>query len=296
MKPISDFNAPRFDGVNGRDVTIGVVYDVSWDDLRPYAVSLVRSGFTGLKLLIVDQSTHPGVRENFTRLGFTIVERITPEREAPGQWDELGWTRFYYAAAIHRNNPGFRNAIWSDVRDVVFQVNPSTWLENNLDPDKIAIEGLGHTLGACPIHNGPWVQLLCSTPEEWERLRVFEGITTGAFAGNAKLMQSFMDSVYSICCRVKHPNSTDQGVMNYLTRTFPYNTLIQVPAPREGFSVVDAGEGAAWVNTFTEPVQGMPTLEDGVLLSSETKRPIAIAHLYTRVAAWREAIHKKYSE
>jgi len=295
MMPISAFNAPKFDGIDGKDVTLAVVYDMSWDDLRPYAVSLVRSGFTGLKILVVDQSTKPGVRENFTRLGFTVVERITPPLTS-NQWDEFGWTRFYYAAAILRKNPGFRYAIWTDARDVVFQMNPSTWIEQNLDPDKIAIEGLGHTLAACPIHNGPWVQLLCSTPEEWNRLKMFEGVTTGTFAGDAKAMQSFMDSVYSICCRVKHPNSTDQGAMNYLTRTFPYNTIIRVPTPQEGFSVVDAGEGPAWANTFTEPVKGMPTLENGVLLSSETKLPIAMAHLYTRVAVWREAIHKKYSE
>jgi hypothetical protein len=289
MTPTPVFDAPKFEGIEGKDVTIAVIFDLGWEQYRPYAISLVRSGFAGMKIIVVDQSTRIEVREGFANLGFTIVDRVTPTTRT-GQWDEWGWQRFYFAAAILRKNPEFRYAIWTDARDVVFQVNPSIWLEQNLSPHQFVIEGLGHAIKDCHVCNDPWLRAVC-TEEEWQRVRDFETVTTGVFAGTSQVMQSLFDDIYSGCQTKSHPETTDQGLLNWLVRTPPYDALVGVPRPREGFSTVDFirpldGRG---------PVDGVPVMDGTGVLRTEAGLPIAIVHLYDRIPAWLESMRKKYS-
>jgi len=293
VSPAPDFSL-RVTGYEGQDVTIAVILDLPWLDLRPYAISLSRSGFSGLKVVIVDQSTSVEVKENLSLLGFTMLERIAPAYTS-GKWNEWGYSRFHAAAAFLRNNPGFRYAIWTDARDVIFQSNPSTWLENNLAPSQIVVEGLGHTTKSCSTYNDNWVRAMCSDLE-WNRIREFETVCTGVFAGNARCMQSLFDALYSGCHSSNHPNTADQGLLNCLVRTAPYDTIVRVPRPREGFSTIDFTRRGDWYQIHPTFGEGTPVMdENGNLCNPETKIPISIVHLYDRMPEWTDIIKRKYS-
>ena len=293
VSPAPDFSL-RVTGYEGQDVTIAVILDLPWLDLRPYAISLSRSGFSGLKVVIVDQSTSVEVKENLSLLGFIVLERIAPAYTS-GKWNEWGYSRFHAAAAFLRNNPGFRYAIWTDARDVIFQSNPSTWLENNLAPSQIVVEGLGHTTKSCSTYNDNWVRAMCSDLE-WNRIREFETVCTGVFAGNARCMQSLFDALYSGCHSSNHPNTADQGLLNCLVRTTPYDTIVRVPRPREGFSTIDFTRRGDWYQIHPTFGEGTPVMdENGNLCNPETKIPISIVHLYDRMPEWTDIIKRKYS-
>ena len=53
---------------NKQDVSIAVLYGMQWSDFRPYAVSLVRSGFKGVRAIFANGITDE-TRTNFLRWG-----------------------------------------------------------------------------------------------------------------------------------------------------------------------------------------------------------------------------------
>src|SRR5271157_547396 len=188
-----------------RDVTITFVHNLSWEDVRPYAVSLVRSGFSGLKLVFVTPGTLPEVRYNLKRLGFVLVESPAPPVN-PEHWDEWGWLRFHYASEYLHGNSEFRYVIWTDARDVVFQSNVSAWLDRSLSPHSIVVAGLSHTIKDCPSYNDLWVRAVSGS--DYNRIREFEAVACGTFAGTASAMTRMFEDIdidCRLCCAYVDP-------------------------------------------------------------------------------------------
>jgi hypothetical protein len=277
------------------DVTIAVVKGLDWPALRPYAVSLTRTGFQGMKIFFVEDTCRE-VRDNLMRLGFTVIDRITPpytqaELACNTTW-AYGRHRFPPAIDFLKRFPGrFRYVIWTDVRDLIFQTDTSVWLENNLAPHKIVVAGLGHLIKSCPIYNDPWVQ--ASDPQNYSWIRETEALCPAAMAGEADAMLSLMESIYYGCLATKNPVATDQGMLDVLVRT-SYKDIVRVPASCEGFS-------AQWfpAKNFDPsllPNYGMPVFSksDGVVYVPETDVPFSTVHLYDRDAEWLSIMRKKY--
>ena len=126
-----------------KDAVLGVIKNCSWPYLRNYAVSLAKCGFEGDKLLFVDDITMEA-RAKLTELGFTLVDYDAPDLKKSGfnSWegDPLAWGRFgrwRFLPVIEWLSPRiaeYRNIVWCDVRDVLFQTDPSIWLEENITP------------------------------------------------------------------------------------------------------------------------------------------------------------------
>jgi len=282
-----------------RDVTLSVVHNLSWTELKPYAVSLFRSSCASdMKVIIVTPATSAKVRENFTRLGFMLVESPMPT-ENPIQWDEWGWLRFHEAAKFLRSSSeSFRYVMWTDARDVVFQSNPFAWLEKNLSPFKMAIAGLGHAVKDCPQYNDPWVKAVAGS--SYDRIREFEALACGTFGGEALLMREMFEDIYDGCIsrpttvRLPHPQGvTDQGVFNVLAHEM-YAASTKIPRPKEGFAAQWWPGKSSWPEVFKH--EGLPLFDrvQGLVITPETFVPYSIVHLYDRDPLWVEIMRNKY--
>lgn len=278
------------------DLTIAVVRGLSWEALRPYAVSLTRTGFKGTKLVFVENISAE-TRHGFTRLGFTLVDRVTPPSELhpemPPDW-AYGVYRFAPVVdyLLQARVAHFRYIIWTDVRDVIFQTNPSDWLKDHLEPNRLVVAGLGHAIKDCPW-NDPWVR--AAHPPSHGEVRECEAVACGTFAGYADAMLELFKDMYDGCMAANHPHATDQGMLNYLMRCRPYDKIARIPRTHEAFS-------AQWFpekdkDPAIYPDYGFPVFDrTGGTVLTQAGLPFCVVHLYDRDPNWVAIMKAKYAQ
>ena len=286
------------------DAVIGVIKNYDWPAIRAYAVSLNRSGFSGTKLMFVE-NIKPAARQGLLDNGFTIVDFVTPPAVlAEEQKDYLtfGRHRFKYAIDYLKAFPGkFRNIVWCDVRDQVFQSDPSAWLERNLFPDRIIAAGEGW-LVKNESYNNRWAKVV--SPDLYSTLCELDICCSGTFAGDAEAMLGVFESIYALVLASRFAPTTqphahalsdnaDQAMLNRVIRTLPYKEVTRVPRMSEGFC-------ATWFPSKSNdpsliPNYGFPVFSsDGIVYTPETHKPFCMVHQFDRDPQWRASMDKKY--
>ena len=297
-----------------QDMVIAVIRGMKWPALRPYAVSLDRSGFRGTRVMFVENVDRE-VRENLKRLGFVVVDRLpmvpTDEerRLMPEHWI-YGVHRIDPVVTFLKYNPA-RYVIWADVRDVVFQTNPVLWLERNIQNHKLVAAGLGRTLKSCP-YNGVWAAVASGAAiatgldgagtykvegtaddELWKDIQGQEGAAFATIAGEYETVLNLLEDLQGGCAAV--PGTTDQGMFNCLIRTSPYKEVTWIPPLSASFS-------AQWWDGRPEaeidlPDYGAPIFDtkDHVVYAPDGVTPFSIVHMYDRNEEWTKAIQEIYS-
>lgn len=115
-----------------KDAVLSVAVGFDWPDIEPYAVSLARSGFEGDKILFALNLTE-AARTNLLALGFILEDfpKVQVVQSTP-----LNTARFLFYHQYLETHP-YRFVVFADSRDLVFQKNPSHWLEGRLGYWKI---------------------------------------------------------------------------------------------------------------------------------------------------------------
>lgn len=213
------------------DLTVAVVKNYSWEPLKFYALSLVNSGFVGKRVVFADY-INDEARINLTALGFEVVDFTT--QSTPGGF----FSARYAPVADYLMGKTFRNVIWTDVRDVVFQSNPSIWLEANLAPHELLVcsEGVPllheptNTAWVTNASNGAYTDL---TQDQ---------LCSGTIAGKNGAMQALCCAMFECSKEIKHWDSptgagSDQGMINCLARTSPFKENTRVVRADEPFAL-----------------------------------------------------------
>ena len=113
-----------------KDLIVGCATNYDWSKLKYWVNSINRSGFEGDKCLILMNCDKDTV-EKISNAGFSI---IAFNQDANGNLTYnsnmmVHVERFFHIYQLLKNNL-YRYVITTDVKDVVFQQNPSVWLEN----------------------------------------------------------------------------------------------------------------------------------------------------------------------
>ena len=182
-----------------KDAVIGVVKNCSWPYLRAYAVSLAKCGFEGDKILFVDDITSEA-RTKLLERGFILVDYSEPTLKEKGfnSWeDALAWGffgRWRFKPVIEwlEGPPAirgkriqlYRNIVWCDVRDVMFQTDPSEWLAENVTGEYKLFGASEGCLIVDQSFNANWVQR--TSPKDWEWMKQEAICCSGTFAGEAR--------------------------------------------------------------------------------------------------------------
>jgi len=118
-----------------RDLVLGAVGGLQWDDVQVWALSLMTSGYRGARAMIV-YDDDPVMARNLTNVGFRVV-RLPMQTTVYNQ-------RFYdFHHLLARAGSDFRYAVVCDARDIYFQADPMEWLEANLTRPLYAVsEGI----------------------------------------------------------------------------------------------------------------------------------------------------------
>jgi hypothetical protein len=182
------------------------------------------------------------------------------------------------------------------VKDVVFQTNPSEWLEKNMNDAQINV--------AC--------ESIRYKDEDWGNHNLFKAFgplvhdhnqnnliyNAGTVSGKFDTMLDFFLNVYMMCNGTSHftegGGGPDQAAVNILLNMKPYRDITRFTASEEGWAAQLGTTGPHIVGKYADKlVEKTPILVDNVVCTSDGT-PFVMVHQYDRVPEWKEIIEKKY--
>jgi hypothetical protein len=279
------------------DLVLSVVKDRRWCDIDCYALSLAQSGYQGEKVMFVDNVPPDGIA-NLAALGFQVIPFVTPQSDAHFQT-----YRFFPATDfLRKQKDKYRFVFWTDVCDLVFQTDPTVWLEQNMGSARLIHAKEGRLIKNSGI-NDIWVQKIVS-PEVHARVREEEVLCSGTIQGDSEMMLKLMERMCLESIGISGMQGIDQGLFNHVARTSPFKEVSRTPEMSEGFistcgMFLSAGEeNAPHVWTVEPPYFDRET---GLVMTGDRSKPFAIAHGYNRAwgifdpnGDWRSILERRY--
>jgi hypothetical protein len=202
--------------------------------------------------------------------------------------------RFYHLHNYLKDKKNhYRYVITTDVRDVIFQKNPSDWLLDNLINRQLAASS-----EAIKIENESWNKeniTKCFGKDVYEDIKNREVLCVGTIAG-------FCEAVCDLCLMLFHLSSNradwvaDQAAYNVLMRMYPYNDITTVTQLEDAWAINAhvTNRESQYEEFGPYLLEERPFFEDGLVKDAKTKKPFVIVHQYDRVRAWKNFYEKKY--
>lgn len=282
-----------------KDIVIGAITGYSFDKIEPWVNSLDRSGFDGVKAMLcynIDYS----VAEELVKRGYMILALGQDETNKKLVYNKdfnIVVERFLHLWYFLRKLQGdYRYVITTDVKDVVFQTNPSTWLEQNMGDKKINV--------AC--------ESIRYRDEEWGNHNLFKSFgpmiyeankdnlifNAGTLSGEFKTITDLFLNIYQWCNTTTHyiegGGGPDQAALNILLNMHPYKDVTRFSMSEEGWAAQLGTTGPQIAGKYgAKLVEKSPILVDNTVCTSEGN-PFALVHQYDRTP-WKEIIEKKYA-
>jgi hypothetical protein len=282
-----------------KDIVVGCITGYNFDKIKPWVNSLDRSGFTGTKAMICYNVDYETVDELVKR-DYTILAFKKNDQEKRFEYKpqfSIVVERFYHLWYFLKQLKGqYRYIITTDVKDVIFQSNPSTWLENNIKDKKINV--------AC--------ESIRYKDEDWGNNNLLKSFgqlihdhnkdnliyNAGTISGEFDTMLDVFLNIYLLCNGsspfIDGGGGPDQAALNVLLNMKSYKDITNFAMSEDGYAAQLGTTGPQIHGKYADKlVEKTPKLVyDNVCTSDGT--PFALVHQYDRVPEWNELIGKKY--
>jgi hypothetical protein len=278
------------------DCVIGCSTNYDWAKLKYWINSINSSGFTGDKVMILmncDKETASKVSD----AGFDIIAfgQDTKNNLVYNSNMMVHVERFYHIYQ-HLKNKDYRYVITTDVKDVIFQKNPSEWLEINLPEGH---EDLVFSSESIKYKDEPWGD---QNLRETFGTQIYEDFkdniiyNVGVLAGRGYAMKDLMMNIFASCLG-RPIKICDQSTFNFLVSQHPYLKTSKYAQSEDGWAcqlgtTADPSKIEQFKPLLLEP---SPKLEGDKVVTS-TGIEYTIVHQYDRVPEWRKVIEEKYDD
>jgi len=280
------------------DCVIGCSTNYDWAKLKYWINSINESGFTGDKVMILmncDKETANKVSD----AGFDIIAfgQDTKNNLVYNSNMMVHVERFYHIYQ-HLKNKDYRYVITTDVKDVIFQKNPSEWLEEWLGNDS-ASDDLVFSSESMKYKDEPWGdQNLRETfgTQIYEDFKDNTIYNVGVLAGRGYAMKDLCMNIFTSCLG-RPIKICDQSTFNFLISQHPYLKTSKYAQSEDGWAcqlgtTADPSKLEQFKPFLLEP---SPKLEGDKVVTS-TGIEYTIVHQYDRVPEWRKVIEEKYDD
>ena len=274
------------------DVVVGVIsHYAEFDKIKLWVNSLNRCGFSGKKVMIT-YNVGPKIiseleKNNFKVFAFSIAQTF----------NVVNLRFFHLWLILSKINETFRYVISTDVADVVFQTDPSIFLENNLRDKKLCFgsEGLRYV-------NEPWgynnmsASFGAVAAEYMSRNIIYNA---GTLAGE---YQSFIDFCFNVFLVLKSApehvvggGGPDQAALNLLLSFDAYKRISLLnnhdqPWACQCGTTVDPNK----IESFRPNLLSPEPYFDGEFVYTSEGNKYVLVHQYNRVPEWKLKLEKKY--
>lgn len=280
-----------------QDLVISAISTYTFDKIKCWVHSLERSGYKGRKVMIVHNVLDDTIKQ-LKDHGFEVVLTSTTRNKENNGYHfadnftfQVPHTRHYFYWDVLRKMSGIRYVISTDV-DVVFQSNPSEWLENNLGDKKLnyGCEGLRYKDEAWGNENVNQ----CFGPVIHDYMKNKPIYNAGSMAGEFKTFVDYSLNVWLTVQHIKHP-TPDQAGVNVVLSLEPYQSITKFNDHDTNWAcqcgtTVDPSKIAGFRPNLLSPE---PTFDGEYVYNSKGEKYVLV-HQYNRVPAWKEKIEKKY--
>lgn len=283
-----------------KDVVLGCITNYTFDKIEVFVNSLEKSGFDGYKVMIVYNVPFSTVEE-LSKRGWTIVgfnhDEVNQKYTYKDNFRIMCDRQLHYYQSLQSLNDEYgdlRYVIATDPKDVIFQQNPSKWIEDNIGDKKIIVGS----------------ESLKYKDEQWGKNNLIESFgdftydrckdnliyNCGTVSGEWKTMSELFLNIYLMC--IGSPNSTpDQAALNVLLSLEIYKNITKFTPSEEAWAcqagtTVDNKVTSINKNNLTEP---KPYL-DGDIVKTSTGIPFTLIHQYDRIPGWKSILETKYRQ
>lgn len=299
----------------GKDLIIGGASGYTWDQLKYWVNSIQRSGFEGDIVLVATNITKETI-DKLTSKGVKL--------ELYGKQDENGnfkahsngaphVERFFYIWNYLRQHDEYDYVITTDTRDVVFQSNPTAWI------DECLLQGYESVIASSEgmkYEDEPWSNnnLREAFGPYFHNLYKSSPIfNVGTIGGISEYVKDLLFMIFQMSINRPIP-IVDQAVFNVLLQQKPYKETTKLTFNSDAWAIqlgttieaVKSGAGDIGMSVAQNPsnlilYQSMyfdeqPSLtNDGFVVNSKGNK-FVIVHQYDRTHAWKDKIMEKYDD
>lgn len=281
-----------------KDLVIGSITNYDYPQIKYWVNSIERSGFSGDKVMLCYNISYSTADELRSR-GYELITFDKNDSANRYEYNKKNFCimleRFIHMWYFLRQRKGqYRYLITTDVKDVVFQRNPSEWLEANLGGKKInaACESIRYKDEWWGNNNlmqafGPTVYEVNK-----DNLIYNAGVQSGEFDTMVDLFFSIAISCSGSPAFVPGGGGPDQAAYNILLQLEPYKSITRFSSSEDGWAAqLGTSKVDGFKNLIVEP---QPIIVDGVVCTSKGI-PFSIVHQYDRISEWKDTIERKYS-
>lgn len=277
-----------------KDLIIGCSTNYDWDKLKYWINSINKSGFKGDKVLILmncDAETAFKVHEaGFKIIGFNQDEKGNLTHESPLMVHVERFLHIYNYLKETKNQ--YRYVITTDVKDVVFQRNPTEWLDQNIGQQDLVFSS-----ESILYKHEPWGdQNLLDTygPFIHNILRENEIYNVGVLAGYAYAIKDLVFNIFVACMQARIA-ICDQSTFNFMVSQNAYVNNGYYARSENGWAAQLGTTGDPSKSEQFDPflLEPKPKMENGEIVTSKGI-PFTIVHQYDRCPYWKEVIEVKY--
>ena len=275
-----------------KDAVIGFITGYNFDKIKPWVYSLIESGFAGDKYVVMYES-NMSVITKLKDLGFKVVvlNKDEPFNIVVHRFYHLWWM-------LNVIEEKYRYVVTTDVADVIFQTNPSTFLPMLRE----SYCGILASEEGLKYRDEPWgdQNLKLSFGENIHHTLKDKVIcNAGVLAGRHEEMESLALNVYLACkgspLHVPGGGGPDQAALNVILNMEPWAEVTWRTNHKDGWAcqcgtVADPNK----INDFRPLLTDCEPVWDGEYAYTPEGRLYTIVHQYNRVPAWKEVIEKRY--
>jgi hypothetical protein len=287
-----------------KDIVIGSITNYKWDQIKYWVNSLDQSGFDGQKILLCYNIDYE-VAEELSKRNYTVFAfKKNDEKkmlEYPKENFNICLERFlhiWYFLKNIKDKEQYRYIIATDVGDVIFQSNPSEWLEKNLKDKDLNI-----SCECIQYKNEEWNKqnmYLSFGPLVYEHMQDKLVYNAGTIAGK---FDSFLDLCINIFLssggspmNVPGGGGPDQAALNVLMTLNPYKNVTNFAKSKDGWAaqleiMANPNKIAKLKDYITEPLL---KIKDNIVYTCDDKK-YCIVHQYDVVPELSKYIREKYA-
>lgn len=298
-----------------KDLIIGGASNYGWDQLKYWVNSIKRSGFSGDIVLVATNIT----KETIEKL---LSENV--KLSLYGKQDENGnfvahsngaphVERFFYIWNFLKDHGDeYDYVITTDTRDVIFQLNPTIWLDEMISG---GYDGLVAASEGLKYEDEPWGNNNLKEafgPFFHDIYKDAMIYNVGTIAGEVAYVKDLLFMIFQMS--INRPIAiVDQAVYNVLLQQKPLSEYVKFTTNIDGWSIqlgttigaIKSGKGDIGMSVMRDPSKlkvyeskysdEQPVItEDGHVLNSKGDK-FVIVHQYDRVNGLADKIKELYS-
>lgn len=278
-----------------KDIVIGAADLYDWWQVKNWVKSIKHSGFDGTIVLLCYRVTNELLlhcEEEGVQLFDVTTDRFNKQIQhgLPGHSSDVHQLRFFHFWQILSSFPeDYRYCIATDVRDVIFQTNPSEWLKANLNNHKFTIpsENIAYENESWNVDN----VLNSLGPLVYTKLASQPVANVGTIGGDAQYLANLFLTLHTMTIGLSLPS--DQSCFNLLCSGLLKEQGLLVGTNAGWCAQLGVSNDDTKMHLQQHLLQPKPTIKDGLVYNDHGEL-FTLVHQYNRIPELNNFIHNKY--